>query len=532
MVSFVLLTGCGVTQSPSATVGPAGPAGAPGLIFLNAYTATLQYVPTDVVTYQGSSYVALATSTGVAPVGATASATDWAVLAQAGATGAPGAVGAVGAAGPQGIPGLSGAQGPAGSPGTAGAQGAVGVAGAQGVQGPVGPIGLTLQSSYLPNQQYAARDVVLYQGSSYVALAANMGVAPLGAAMSGVNWAVLAQAGATGATGLQGPAGLTGAMGPQGPQGAAGPQGMMGLPGATGAMGPQGLMGLQGSTGAMGAIGQQGTPGVAGAQGTQGPAGAAGAQGSQGVAGSQGPTGATGATGPAGPSGTSAVSYLQNRKLGVQGDSFSALFNNAWQNVVTSRTGMTLAVQEAHPGKRFDTAFECWSNPAVGGMLGPFTASHNLSGTGGTCAQATFGISDGTLFADSLANVDLEVIELGTNDQSTTLGQLGDATNSGTYYGNMRWVVENYLNAKPTLRVVMVTLQFNNFASAATNQQYADATVAYGNSIGIPVINMFKLGGVNAISSPVLLRDGAHPSDFAFANFYGPVIAQQLQTLF
>ena len=135
-------------------------------------------------------------------------------------------------------------------------------------------------------------------------------------------------------------------------------------------------------------------------------------------------------------------------------------------------------------------------------------------------------------FADSLSGIDVLVIALGTNDQAVPLGQLGDATNANTFYGNMRWVVETYLSAKPTLRVVLVTLQYNGFASASVNQQYAAATEAYGNSVGIPVINMFKKGGVNVITASVLTTDSVHPATLGFTKFYGPVIAQELQLLF
>jgi hypothetical protein len=43
-------------------------------------------------------------------------------------------------------------------------------------------------------------------------------------------------------------------------------------------------------------------------------------------------------------------------------------------------------------------------------------------------------------------------------------------------------------------------------AIVATNQLYADATVAYANSMGVPVLNMFNKGGVNAITGPALLN--------------------------
>ena len=62
----------------------------------------------------------------------------------------------------------------------------------------------------------------------------------------------------------------------------------------------------------------------------------------------------------------------------------------------------------------------------------------------------------------------------------------------------MRWVVETYLAAKPTLRIVLITPQYSVLAPPSTTIQYVNAITAYGNSMGIPIINMFTLGGVNA----------------------------------
>ncbi len=96
----------------------------------------------------------------------------------------------------------------------------------------------------------------------------------------------------------------------------------------------------------------------------------------------------------------------------------------------------------------------------------------------------------------------------------------------------MRWVVEAYMTAKPTLRIVLVTPQYNSYAPATTTLQYVNAMVTYGNSIGAPVINMYALGGVNPITINTLTLNGAHPTDFDFATFYGPVIAQGIQKVF
>jgi hypothetical protein len=298
-----------------------------------------------------------------------------------------------------------------------------------------------------------------------------------------------------------GPAGPTGPQGPQGPRGVPGPAGPQGPTGATGATG------LAGATGVTGAIGPQGIPGTTGPAGPQGP---------------QGVPGATGSQGPAG-TGTSALAGVN---FGVQGDSIAAIFNNAWQNVVIQRTGMVLALQDARLGRALSDAFECWGATQVGQAPGVF----NSALAGGLCTGPQFtGVTNGETFADSLANIDLMVIALGQNDQTDSIGQLGDATNAGTFYGNLRYVVEAYLTAKPSMRVVFITLQQNeDVQMQQSSKAYADATVAYCNSMAIPVLDMWRKGGVNYLTINTLTVDTVHPSPLGFSKFYGPTIAQFL----
>lgn len=100
------------------TAGVAGPAGPPGnagpvgIIYAGAWLSTVAYVVTDVVTYNGSSYIAIASNSNAQPDTHPGS---WDLLAAAGlagvagATGQPGAQGATGPQGPPGIPGPAGA---------------------------------------------------------------------------------------------------------------------------------------------------------------------------------------------------------------------------------------------------------------------------------------------------------------------------------------------------------------------------------------------------------------------------------------
>jgi hypothetical protein len=167
-------------------VGTAGPQGPAVANYTGNYASTTNYGLHDAVSFGGSTYVSLiAGNVGNTP---DVSLAQWAVLAA------------------QGPAGPNGAAGPAGAPGAAGATGAV---------GPVGPQGpaASFLGTWLVGTSYTAGSVVGFGGTSYVALAANVGREP---DVSPTFWAVLAQAGtpgASGAVGPQGPAGAPGSVG-------------------------------------------------------------------------------------------------------------------------------------------------------------------------------------------------------------------------------------------------------------------------------------------------------------------------------
>ncbi|HEY6909159.1 MAG TPA: FG-GAP-like repeat-containing protein [Myxococcales bacterium] len=160
---------------PQGIAGPQGIPGAPGLVWLGAFDPAALYQANDAVSYLGSSYVALSSTSGIAP-GADRG-TFWSLLA---AAGAPGPQGEIGATGPMGPKGDAGAVGPQGAPG---ATGPVGPQGVPGATGPVGPQGVP---------------------------------------------------GATGPAGAKGDVGATGPIGPVGPAGPVGPVGPVGPQGAPG----------------------------------------------------------------------------------------------------------------------------------------------------------------------------------------------------------------------------------------------------------------------------------------------------------
>jgi len=84
------------------------------------------------------------------------------------------------------------------------------------------------QGSYSSSTAYIEDDVVVYNGSSYIAKGNTTGNAPTNTTY----WGLLAQKGANGTDGTNGTNGTNGATGPVGPQGPQGPQGPTGNDGA------------------------------------------------------------------------------------------------------------------------------------------------------------------------------------------------------------------------------------------------------------------------------------------------------------
>lgn len=178
----------------------------------------------DVVTYNGSTYIAIAANQGpnnTTPDGNAA----WNVMAAEGATGPAGPSGGpagpqgpAGPAGPAGPQGAAGANGPAGSTGPAGPAGSQGPSGPPGLpgpsgpagsQGPVGPAGpqgsgFNFRNAFNASATYAVNDVVTYNGSTYVAIAANQGPSNPTPDTNPTAWTLMAAGGAASFNGTAG----------------------------------------------------------------------------------------------------------------------------------------------------------------------------------------------------------------------------------------------------------------------------------------------------------------------------------------
>jgi hypothetical protein len=242
--------------------GPQGPTGT-GFNFRTAFDNSVSYATNDVVTFNGSSYVATASNAGPNNATPDSNTTAWSLMAAQGAAGAAGAAGAPGQQGPQGPPGsagATGAQGPVGATGPQGAPGMMGATGMTGDTGPQGPAGtngtgFNFRTAFDNSALYAANDVVTYNGSSYVATAATSGPNNPTPDTNPAAWSIIAAQGAAGA------AGTAGAQGQPGPQGPPGSPGAAGATGTQGPAGPQGTQGSSGPAGPTGPAGPQGLPG-------------------------------------------------------------------------------------------------------------------------------------------------------------------------------------------------------------------------------------------------------------------------------
>jgi len=118
-------------QGPQGAQGPAGPSGG-GIHWLGAWSAGTNYVSSDAVSYNGSSWLSVASNSSSAPSTGNPA---WNLLAQQGAAGSQGLQG------PQGTQGTTGAAGPQGAQGSQGPQGVPGPTGPAGPPGPQGPTG-------------------------------------------------------------------------------------------------------------------------------------------------------------------------------------------------------------------------------------------------------------------------------------------------------------------------------------------------------------------------------------------------------
>lgn len=181
--------------------GATGTPGTPGLVYRGTWSSGTGYAQNDVVLQSGSSYVSQHDNNTADPVVAVQNSTgDWQLLVSKGDPGA--ATVSIGNV-------STGSTAAVTNTGTQNAA-VLNFTLPRGDAGAVGPSGLIYRGTWNTATSYSMRDGVSYSGSSYIALASNTGLPPIGFAGSAAAWALLA---AQGATGVSGPAGPTGPAG-------------------------------------------------------------------------------------------------------------------------------------------------------------------------------------------------------------------------------------------------------------------------------------------------------------------------------
>ena len=287
------------------------------------------------------------------------------------------------------------------------------------------------------------------------------------------------------------------------------------------------------------------------------------------------------------PSSTAAALPLAGKNVMFDGDSITAIFGNKWQQAFIAATGATYYGQDARAGRTWVTLLDGY------GAICPLASLSSLgtwSSTTSTnqASQCGFGVSgtvgsngtytspvNGYTLAQTLANVEVLVIALGTNDAgfysaegytcgaSTTndclkIGSLSDAYTAGTEYAAINFALDAIVTAKPTLRIIIVTPYFfvngapttgsqsmvsdgsgntivitpGTAANAALANIQAEVAIeqAEGAARGIPVLNMLANGNINIINLNRQTRDGTHPTDAYMLNFMGPFIGKFVST--
>lgn len=166
---------------------------------------------------------------------------------------------------------------------------------------------------------------------------------------------------------------------------------------------------------------------------------------------------------------------------------------------------------------------------------------HAISGTRvRACLQRATASIDARITASDIITIDHGTNDfkietpMGTiNDAPTTAANLKDpayrdnTNTSGTFYGDLKGVIEYIYSVKPSARIHLIT-PIRRTAPAAngtdTNNlglklvDYRDAIVAVAKYYGLPLLDNYYESGFNDKTIPVWTADGLHPTEWAQKN--------------
>ena len=154
--------------------------------------------------------------------------------------------------------------------------------------------------------------------------------------------------------------------------------------------------------------------------------------------------------------------------------------------------------------------------------------------TAQSIVERVCGLNGNTQYADA----DVWTVMGGLNDviYSSTLGSLADTGstfNNATVYGALQSIVENIMGRRAHPRLILITPTHSvrdTYAKATygiTIAEIRQAFIDVGEYYGVPVIDMWALGGINAynMQKPTnpTTSDGVHPNDTGAALMAMPV---------
>ena len=218
------------------------------------------------------------------------------------------------------------------------------------------------------------------------------------------------------------------------------------------------------------------------------------------------------------------------------GDSITAILHGTYQQPAIALTGLVITQQDAHGGRNTSQIFDNYSNnPSTGVGLGgvipgqPNNPLPELDLIDGTTTN--YWATAGNTLAQDLADIDIVTIFRGSNDSgiSGTIGALGDAIGSGTYYGYLRNAIEGIQNANINTRIMWITPTYNTDSGSQT-LAIVTAIKTICASYGIPVLDLFDNSGLNSLNL-MDFTDGVHPSPFIGAR-YGRMIGRFIMANF
>ncbi len=198
------------------------------------------------------------------------------------------------------------------------------------------------------------------------------------------------------------------------------------------------------------------------------------------------------------------------------------------------------------------TSGDGWRQVVSRYLQAPITLNSGTSGS-------SMGYKIGAVTSGVFASVDLLIVALGTNDWgfNRPLGALNDAASpaaayanyagTGTFYGDVRGLIEAILTEKPTLRFGFTTplprtaAAFSGGSGSGitalngngnTLRQFAQAIIDVCGQYAVPVLDLNLSSGLNTynLSGFTNSNDGLHPT-VACADFYAPQIGKWAEGL-